>query len=141
MSLSLNVLVLLNHDPFRTAEVILQTPSGESVIRGYASPCFGRPAKIRLLAAHKNPIVAFVSADSRDSVERIRRTLPGESAHRNFQTVSAKFVAKKRSVHTDSQIEGRGLDEVPHTFACRSAFQHRVLSEGRRSANPALGAR
>ena len=68
----------------------------------------------------KNPIVGFtgghcerevkpllvVSADSRDSVERIRQTPSDESASRDFADCVCKIRSHERSVHTDALGDG-----------------------------------
>ena len=47
-----------------------------------------------------------VSADSRDSVERIRQTPSDESTSRNFADDVCKIRSHERSVHTDALGHG-----------------------------------
>ena len=61
------------------------------------------------IAKEKVKPLLVVSADSRDSVERIRQTPSDESATRNFADGICKIRSQKRSVRTDDPVEDTAL--------------------------------
>jgi hypothetical protein len=72
-----------------------------------------------------------VSADSRDSVERIRQTPSDESASRNFADGVCKIRSHERSVHTDALGNGEAQGLALHRRVSGAVDQNsRCIREG-----------